>query len=128
MDETKYSRIRMMKMNRFLYILVVSFMALLVSCEDDDSIFSGDENFITSFRLLQDGNTYTGLVSGDTLLLLVPENVSLEGAKVEIVCSENASVHLIRLKWKIGERRLILRLLPITIISGFTSIWLPERF
>ena len=59
MDETKYSRIRMMKMNRFLYILVVSFMALLVSCEDDDSIFSGDENFITSFRLLQDGNTYT---------------------------------------------------------------------
>ena len=67
MDETKYSRIRMMKMNRFLYILVVSFMALLVSCEDDDSIFSGDENFITSFRLLQDGNTYTGLVSGDTL-------------------------------------------------------------
>ena len=92
MDETKYSRIRMMKMNRFLYILVVSFMALLVSCEDDDSIFSGDENFITSFRLLQDGNAYTGLVSGDTLLLLVPENVSLEGAKVEIVCSENASV------------------------------------
>ena len=59
MDETKYSRIRMMKMNRFLYILVVSFMALLVSCEDDDSICSGDENFITSFRLLQDGNTYT---------------------------------------------------------------------
>lgn len=128
MDETKYSRIRMMKMNRFLYILVVSFMALLVSCEDDDSIFSGDENFITSFRLLQDGNTYTGLVSGDTLLLLVPENVSLEGAKVEIVCSRMPAFHLIRLKWKIGERRLILRLLPITIISGFTSIWLPERF
>lgn len=128
MDETKYSRIRMMKMNRFLYILVVSFMALLVSCEDDDSIFSGDENFITSFRLLQDGNTYTGLVSGDTLLLLVPENVSLEGQKWRSFVVRMPAFHLIRLKWKIGERRLILRLLPITIISGFTSIWLPERF
>ena len=47
---------------------------------------------ITSFRLVQQGDSYAGIIKGDSLILSIPENLSLEGAIMEILCSENARI------------------------------------
>lgn len=81
-----------MKINNLIYIMLLGIIASLTSCEDDDSLFSGNENYITSFRLVQQGDSYAGIINGDSLILAVPENVSLEGATMDFVCSENATI------------------------------------
>ena len=81
-----------MKINNLIYIVLLGIIASLTGCEDDDSLFSGNENYITSFRLVQQGDSYAGIINGDSLILAVPENVSLEGATMDFVCSENATI------------------------------------
>ena len=47
-----------MKLKSLAYILMIGFISLLAGCDDEDSAFSGSENYITSFSLkLQDGKT-----------------------------------------------------------------------
>ena len=41
-----------MKINNLIYIVLLGIIVSLTSCEDDDSLFSGNENYITSFRLV----------------------------------------------------------------------------
>lgn len=81
-----------MKINNLIYIVLLGIIVSLTSCEDDDSLFSGNENYITSFRLVQQGDSYAGIIKGDSLILSIPENLSLEGATMEILCSENARI------------------------------------
>ena len=81
-----------MKINNLIYIVLLGIIVSLTSCEDDDSLFSGNENYITSFRLVQQGDSYAGIIKGDSLILSIPENLSLEGAIMEILCSENARI------------------------------------
>ena len=47
-----------MKINNLIYIVLLGIIVSLTSCEDDDSLFSGNENYITSFRLVQQGDSY----------------------------------------------------------------------
>ena len=81
-----------MKIGNFIYVLWFIFAGFMVGCEDDDSLFSGDENYITSFRLVQGEKTYVGDIVGDSLILAVPESVSFENAVVEFTASENTTL------------------------------------
>ena len=51
-----------MKINNLIYIVLLVIFVSLTSCEDDDSLFSGNENYITSFRLVQQGDSYAGII------------------------------------------------------------------
>ena len=42
-----------MKINNLIYVLLFALVCFITGCEDDDSLFSGDENYITSFRLIE---------------------------------------------------------------------------
>jgi len=69
------------------------FLAFFLNgCQDDDDLFSGQDNFITAFSLEQDGTAYHASFLGDSIIVTVPDNVSLEGATVSYTLSENASV------------------------------------
>ena len=82
-----------MKLKSLAYILMIGFISLLAGCDDEDSAFSGSENYITSFSLkLQDGKTYAATITEDELTLSVPEGVSVQGAKAEVLCSELATI------------------------------------
>lgn len=66
--------------------------ALFVGCSSDDDPFVGKDNYITSFSLTKDGVTYKAAISENKLKVSVPNNVNLEGAKVEYKISEQASI------------------------------------
>lgn len=63
----------------------------LWSCEDD-SDFSGKDNYILSFRLSQKNITYDGSIEGEYINLTVPANISIDDATSNIKLSENASI------------------------------------
>ncbi len=65
---------------------------LLAGCQDDDDLFSGQDNFITALSLEQGGTAYHASFLGDSIIVTVPDNVSLKGATVSYTLSENASV------------------------------------
>lgn len=81
-----------MKINNLIYILLIGIVSLLSSCDDDDSIFSGNENYITSFSLEKDGLKFAATISEEKISLTVPRNISLENATVKIQTSENAKI------------------------------------
>ena len=93
-----------MKINNLIYIVLLGIIVSLTSCEDDDSLFSGNENYITSFRLVQQGDSYAGIIRGDSLILSIPENLSLEGAIMEM-----PGYLRILVKLRIGESYKILQ-------------------
>lgn len=79
--------------NLLIYNLLLCVLCLFSACEDDNEmLYTGEENYIASFRLVQGEQSYAGLVSGDTLLLSLPENVALDGATVEFELSELATI------------------------------------
>ena len=58
-----------MKLKSLAYILMIGFISLLAGCDDEDSAFSGSENYITSFSLkLQDGKTYAATITEEPKL------------------------------------------------------------
>ena len=81
-----------MKINNLIYVLLFALVCFITGCEDDDSLFSGDENYITSFRLIEGEHVYAGCIVGDSLVLSIPESVSLENVEVEFTASENATL------------------------------------
>ena len=97
-----------MKINNLIYIVLLGIIVSLTSCEDDDSLFSGNENYITSFRLVQQGDSYAGIIKGDSLILSIPENLSLEGAIMEIVVKMPGYLRIL-VKLRIGESYKILQ-------------------
>jgi hypothetical protein len=66
--------------------------AALVGCNKDESPFSGGDNYISSFRLEQNGVTLNGAVSDGGIVVTVPGNFSLEGAAASVAVSENAEI------------------------------------
>lgn len=74
--------------------LITSVIALLIlsGCEEDDSIFSGTDNFITAFGLEKDGTVYTAAIYQDSILIRRPANVSFKDAISKVILSENATI------------------------------------
>jgi hypothetical protein len=58
----------------------------------DDDLFTDRNNFITNFSLKQDETTYHASFYGDSIIVTVPESLSLNGATVICTLSEQASI------------------------------------
>lgn len=74
------------------FLAGICFVLLLTGCHDDDDLFQGHDNFIITFKLEQDGATYNASFYGDSIIVTVPENLSLSGATVTYTLSEQASI------------------------------------
>lgn len=77
----------------FYSLLLISFGGLFTSCSDKDDPFAGNDNFIVEFTLTQGNVKYKGDISSQTILVKVPEGLSLNGATSQIRLSENASIY-----------------------------------
>lgn len=80
--------------NSYIIVALSLIASLFVfSCKDDDSAFSGDDNFITSFQLKQGELTFDAFISQDGKIeVKAPTNLSLNNAVAEVVLSELASI------------------------------------
>ncbi len=81
-----------MKIKNLIFTLLL-FAFITVGC-GDDSDFYGRDNYITFFQLEQNGISFNGSISAvdNEIVVTVPENVSLNDAKANIVISENATI------------------------------------
>lgn len=73
----------------FMLLLTTLFIA---GCSDDDSPFSGEDHYISSFHLQQGDITLKAAISADSIIITAPENLSLSGAIADVVLSENATI------------------------------------
>lgn len=86
-------------MNKFLKTFnIICFVALcLAGCSSDNDLnFEGNDNFISSFKLVlpnSDGGVVTGSIVDGKITVTIPEDVSTVGAKAKIVISENATIY-----------------------------------
>lgn len=67
-------------------------MTFFSACGDEDSAFSGGDNYITSFQLKQGDITLNASISSDEIVITAPETLSLTGATANIILSENARI------------------------------------
>lgn len=77
-------------------IFLLLMIWVIASCSGDTievpGDFTGTDNYITSFSLTKDGITYPAVISGNRITVTVRHDVSLDGAKAEVVLSENSSI------------------------------------
>lgn len=81
-------------MNKFKIILftILSFGRML-SCSDDNSDFTGADNFIASFALEESGTKYYAAITTDSIVMHLPQNVVFTGNVTPLVAiSENATI------------------------------------
>lgn len=83
--------------NRFLaYALVLLSSVMMVwGCSDDDDdlpFYGTDTHFLSLSLTSAEGKVYEAAITDSTLVLYVPSNVSLEGAKVAYEICEQASI------------------------------------
>ncbi len=82
-----------MKIKKLKYLLTVFVIAVFLNgCKDKEDIFIGTDSFINSFSLTQDGTTYNASFYADSIIISVPEGLSLNGASVTYSLSEQASI------------------------------------
>lgn len=83
-----------MKKYNILKVFAILFSCFLGmwGCDDDKDPFTGTDNYVVSFRLIQDGVTLKAALTGDSIMLQAPVGVSLDGASAEVVLSENARI------------------------------------
>ncbi|WP_294079850.1 hypothetical protein [Proteiniphilum sp. UBA5384] len=79
------------------FSIICSAMLLLVGCsKDNDWAFEGNDNFITSFKLLladSDGGVVTGAIAEGEIIVMVPEDFSFAGAQATVAISEHATIY-----------------------------------
>lgn len=81
-----------MNLNKTGIILLSLLGTIFFSACGDDSDFNGSDSYITSFQLKQGDITLNASISADQVLITAPDNLSLSGAAVNFVISENASI------------------------------------
>jgi len=77
------------------YIIKLAFfisLVLLGACSDDNDDFTGTDSIIASFELVKDGDTYIASITDNRISIVVPENISLNGASAKVTMSENATI------------------------------------
>jgi hypothetical protein len=74
------------------FLLLLSAAFLVAGCNEEDSPFSGYDNYIVAFTLVKDGVTLKGAVSSDEIVVTADEQFSLSEAKANVVLSENAAI------------------------------------
>ncbi len=82
-----------MNIHQLKYLLAGVIIAFLWNgCKDDEEFFTGTDNFITAFSLTQDETTYDASFYSDSIIVTVPDGVSLKGATVAYSLSEHANI------------------------------------
>lgn len=82
-----------MRISNIKIVLLPLFAVVsLCSCSEDNSPFSGEDSYISSFQLKQGDSTLNAAVSDGHIVLTAPEDLSLEGAAATVVISENAHI------------------------------------
>ncbi|MFV0538463.1 MAG: hypothetical protein ACK5M3_14010 [Dysgonomonas sp.] len=81
-----------MNLNKIGIILLSLLGTIFFSACGDDSDFNGSDSYVTSFQLKQGDITLNASISADQILITAPDNLSLSGATVNFVVSENASI------------------------------------
>lgn len=80
-------------MNKFrIILLTISFITVMVSCNNDDIDFKGTDNLVASFALEKEGTKYYAMITADSIIVSVPKNVSLAGATPGVIISEKATI------------------------------------
>ena len=76
-----------------LALLLVPFIAGIVSCDDDrNDDFLGTDNFIHKFELIVDQTTYEGSVTDEQILVTFPTGLSLSDAAASVEFCEHATI------------------------------------
>ncbi len=75
-----------------IYLLLAFVTGLTFSACDDDSVFDGNDNFLVSFALVQDGNSYTGVIGEGKITVTIPDTLTLYNTVAEYTCSEHATI------------------------------------
>jgi hypothetical protein len=74
-------------------LLMMFLAATFTGCnKQDESPFTGGDNYISSFELKKDGVTLKAAISPNTIVITAPEHLLLSGATVEFTISENAVI------------------------------------
>lgn len=79
-------------MNKYLLIFFLS-LTMLCSCSDDKAPADADENFITSVTLTVGNDSYDAVINDDTIKIIVPYTVSLDGATASVVYTTSAKIY-----------------------------------
>ena len=78
-------------MKKFLLYLLP--LVLLCACDDEKAPIDADENFITEFSLSKDDVVYDAVINEYAIVMTVPYNVSLDGAKASVVYTPSAKLY-----------------------------------
>ncbi len=73
-------------------LLLLFALVCFNSCNKETDLFSGSDNFLSTFQLKQGSLTLSATISTDSILITAPENLSLQGATVLFSISENARI------------------------------------
>lgn len=77
----------------FIFFATAIFIVAFMGCNDDNTPvddtppFSGKDNYISSFVLTVDGISYKASITDDRILVEIPYNVNLKGAKATYTLS-----------------------------------------
>ncbi|MDR0668124.1 MAG: hypothetical protein LBF90_05865 [Prevotellaceae bacterium] len=78
---------------KFSVLLLPVAAAFVAGCnKEEESPFTGSDNYIAAFALVKDGVTLKGAVSPDAIVVTAPERLSLSGATATVTLSENATM------------------------------------
>jgi len=80
-----------MKQHKIKIILTILLVSL-IGCSKEECLFTGEDNYISSFQLKQGDLTFNANITGGDIIVTVPENLSLEGAVATVTLSENATI------------------------------------
>lgn len=84
-------------MDKLYHFIIFCFtICCFATCNDDEPESNGigsKDHFISAFALSVDGITYQASITGDKITVEIPYNASLEGATVEYVLCEGASIN-----------------------------------
>ncbi|MCD8260171.1 MAG: DUF5018 domain-containing protein [Bacteroides sp.] len=73
--------------------LVLAAVCLLSACNDnEESNFTGKDNYILSFELVQDEASFTGAITDDEVIITIPGKLILENAVATYRISEHAAI------------------------------------
>jgi Receptor L domain. len=82
-----------MKHNNIKLILSSLLLAtVLFGCNSEDSPFSGNDTIISLFRLEKGGVVINAAIEASSVVVAVPESMSLGGAVATVIISENAAI------------------------------------
>ena len=78
-----------MNTKNLLYTLLALFVLSFSAC-DDESAFEGNDNYLASFALVQEGRQYTGVISEGQIIVTIPDTLELNNVTAQYTCSEHA--------------------------------------